>query len=133
MSITDQQFQASTKRGKQLRAEYAASEAHYDRDSDRIVVSFPTGVQISVPPKHVQGLETATPAQLEVIELSPSGLALHFPAVDADMYIPALMHNVLGSPAWMSHVGRAGGAVRSERKAGAARENGKLGGRPKQS
>jgi hypothetical protein len=130
MSISLEQFEAATKRGENLRREYAASSAYYDRQTGRVVISFPTDLQVSFLPQKVQGLQDATPTDLNVVELSPSGLSLHFPAVDADVYIPALMHNVLGGTAWMSQVGRIGGAVRSERKAAAARENGKHGGRP---
>jgi len=43
------------------------------------------------------------------------------------------MQNILGSKAWMAQIGKAGGAVRSERKSEASRSNGKLGGRPKSS
>jgi hypothetical protein len=37
-----------------------------------------------------------------VIEISPSGLGLNFPALDADLYVPALLQGLLGSQAWMS-------------------------------
>ena len=114
-----------------MQREYAATEARYDKASGRVVVSFPTDIQISFLPEKVQGLSEATESDLQNIELSPSGLSLHFPSVDADVYIPALMQNILGSRSWMAQIGKAGGAVRSERKAQAARENGKHGGRPK--
>ena len=133
MSISPEQFASAKKRGDQQRAEYSAAEAHYDRSTGRVVVSFPTGVQVSFDPQKAQSLEQATPEQLDVIELSPSGLSLHFPEADGDIYIPALLHNVLGSQVWMSQLGKLGGAVRSEKKASAARVNGKLGGRPKAS
>jgi hypothetical protein len=131
MSITIEQIAAGEKRMQKQRAEYGADGAYYDRNTGRVVVSFPTGVQVSFDPRKAQGLERATPEQLGVIELSPSGLGLHFPEVDGDISIPALMHNVLGSEAWMAQIGKMGGAIRSERKSEAARENGKLGGRPK--
>ena len=131
MPISHEQVKAAEERGRRLQREYAACEAHYDPNTGRVVVSFPTELQISFPPKNVQGLSEATEQDLQHIELSPSGLSLHFPAVDADVYIPALMQNILGSKAWMARIGHAGGAVRSEKKAHAARENGRLGGRPK--
>lgn len=131
MSVTAEQIEAGEKRMQKLRTEYAASSAHYDRSTGRVVVTFPTGTVISFLPSKVQGLSAASADQLEGIELSPSGLSLYFPAVDADVYIPALMQDVLGSKAWMAQIGKTGGAVRSERKADAARENGRLGGRPK--
>lgn len=130
MSVTPEQIAAGERRMQRQRAEYGAESAHFDRDTGRVVVSFPTGVQVSFDPQRAQGLERATPAQLEVIELSPSGLSLHFPEVDGDVSIPALMHNVLGSEPWMAQIGRLGGAIRSERKSETSRENGRLGGRP---
>jgi hypothetical protein len=77
-------------------------------------------------------LETAKPNQLSKIEISPSGLGLHFPAVDADIYLPALLEGFLGSRQWMAEqLGRAGGRVTSKAKAATVRANGKLGGRPR--
>jgi len=131
MPISHEQVKAAEERGRRLQREYAASEAHYDRQTGRVVVTFPTELQISFPPQKVQGLSEATEQDLQHIELSPSGLSLHFPKVDADVYIPALMQNILGSKSWMARIGQAGGAVRSERKSEAARQNGRLGGRPK--
>jgi hypothetical protein len=130
MAITIEQFASAKRRAEKNRQEYAAIDAYYDTRTSRVTVTFPNDVQISFAPAKVQGLERATAADLRSIELSPSGLGLHFPAIDADVYIPALMHNVLGNKAWMGQVGKAGGAVRSERKAAASRENGKMGGRP---
>ena len=131
MPISHEQVKAAEERGRRVQREYAATEAHYDRATGRVVVSFPTDIQISFLPKKVQGLSEATERDLQQIELSPSGLSLHFPKVDADVYIPALMQNILGSKLWMAKIGQAGGAVRSEKKSQAARENGRLGGRPK--
>jgi hypothetical protein len=39
---------------------------------------------------------------LSKIEISPSGLGLHFPAIDADLYLPALLDGFLGSRRWMA-------------------------------
>ena len=65
-------------------------------------------------------------------EISPSGLGIHFPRLDADLYIPALLEGFLGSKRWMaSQMGKVGGKVSSDAKTAAARKNGKLGGRPK--
>ena len=70
--------------------------------------------------------------QVTQIEISPSGLGLHFPELDADLYLPAVLEGFLGSRRWMAaQLGKAGGRVSSEAKTAAVRENGKLGGRPK--
>ena len=95
-------------------------------------IDLNNGLRLSFPPQMAQGLEQATPEQLDEVEISPSGLGLHFPAIDADIYIPGLLEGFLGSERWMaSQLGRAGGNVKSKAKAVAARKNGKLGGRPK--
>jgi hypothetical protein len=64
---------------------------------------------------------------------APSGLGLHFPKLDADLYLPALLAGVLGSKAWAAaQLGQAGGQARTAAKQEAARRNGRLAGRPKQ-
>lgn len=66
------------------------------------------------------------------IEITPTGLGLHWPRLDADLYLPSLLKGVLGSPSWMAGLmGRMGGRVRSKAKAAAARANGRRGGRPR--
>jgi hypothetical protein len=79
-----------------------------------------------------QGLETATGEQLREIEIDPPGFGLHFPALDADLYIPALLEGFFGSKRWMAaRLGELGGKARSAAKARASRANGRMGGRPK--
>jgi len=51
---------------------------------------------------------------------------------DVDLYLPALLEGFLGSQRWVaSNNGKKGGQTRSSAKSAAARENGKLGGRPR--
>ena len=109
-----------------------AVEAFYDRRTRRIVVRLSNRIDIAFSPADAEGLESATPAQLGQIEISPSGFGLHFPRLDADLYIPALLEGILGSRRWMaSRLGAEGGKVRSAAKTRAARKNGALGGRPR--
>jgi hypothetical protein len=59
-------------------------------------------------------------------------LGLHFPTLDADLYLPSLLEGFLGSRRWMAaQLGKAGGSVTSSAKTAAARANGKRGGRPR--
>lgn len=60
-----------------------------------------------------QGLEEARSAQLADIEISPSGLGLHFPQLDADLYLPALLHGLLGSRQWMAQAMTSGKSTKS--------------------
>ncbi len=63
-----------------------------------------------------------------MIEISPSGLGLHFSKLDADLYVPALLEGILGSRHWIAaRLAKKGGSVRSAAKAGAARANGRQG------
>jgi hypothetical protein len=106
--------------------------AHYDRQTGRIVVELSSKVFVAFSPRDVEGLEDAKPAQLNAIEISPSGFGIHFPAVDADLYVPGILEGFLGSKRWMaSRLGQTGGQSRSRAKKAAARTNGKLGGRPR--
>jgi len=132
MAITDEDFQRAEGRMTAHREAGYAVSARYDRRSGRIVVGMNTGVQIAFPAALAEGLADATPAKLASIEISASGLGLHWPELDADVYVPAVLQGVFGSKRWMaSQLGAAGGRVRSAAKADAARENGGKGGRPR--
>jgi len=126
-------FEQATQRGKELRAAIpSAVAAHYDRKSKHIVIHLNSKLILSFSPKDVQGLERATSSQLEEIEISPSGFGIHFPRLDADLYVPGLLEGFLGSRKWMAaRLGQLGGQSRSKAKKTASRENGRLGGRPK--
>ena len=109
-----------------------ATAARYDRRIGRLVIDLSTGLSIAFKPQDAQGLEHAKPEQLTKIEISPSGFGLHFPAIDADIYLPGLLEGFLGSRRWMAaQLGKAGGSASSRAKTAAARANGRLGGRPK--
>lgn len=133
MEITDSTLGAANRRAATKKATFPAAVAvRYDRRIARIVISLASGLQLVFSPRDVQGLENAHPADLADAEISPSGLGVHFPKLDADIYIPALLEGFLGSKSWMAaEIGRLGGQSASEAKAAAARQNGKLGGRPK--
>ena len=75
-----------------------AVAARYDRRVGRVVIALSSGLEIAFKPHDAQGLELARPAQLSEIEISPSGLGLHFPKLDADLYLPALLEAFLGTP-----------------------------------
>jgi len=109
-----------------------AIRVYYDRTSRKLVIDLSSKLTISFSPRDVQGVEQATPSQLEEIEISPSGFGIHFPRLDADLYVPALLEGFLGSTKWMaSRLGRLGGQSRSRAKKASSRANGKLGGRPR--
>ena len=132
MDRAEQEFiQAEAEMEALRNAGYVVS-ARYDRRRSRIVVALNTGVEITFPTRLAQGLAEAAPEDLSEIEISPAGLGLHWPRLDADVYVPALMQGIFGSKTWMARLmGAAGGLARSVRKTAAARENGRKGGRPR--
>ena len=98
MEISEQSFAAANLRGEKVKAAFpAAVSVRYDRRSARLVILLSSGVDISFSPKQVQGLEAAKPADLTGAQISPSGLGVHFPKLDADLYVPALLESFLGS------------------------------------
>jgi len=106
--------------------------ARYDRSRDRVIIELSTGDEFAFAPRRAQVLENAKPSDLDVIEISPSGFGLHFPKLDADVWVPALLEGVFGSRRWMAaRLGARGGRVKSRAKARAVRANGRLGGRPR--
>ena len=80
---------------------------------------------------HLRNLSKSAPG-MQARAWQASGLGIHFPLLDADLYLPALLEGFLGSQRWAaSNNGKKGGKARSSAKSTAARENGKLGGRPR--
>ena len=131
MAITEREFEQAEQRMQALRQTGHAVAARYDRRRSRVVVRLNTGVEITFPAALAEELANASPDELAKIEISPAGLGLHWPELDADLYVPALLQGVFGTKRWMAQqLGSAGGRSRSTAKAAAARENGRKGGRP---
>lgn len=122
----------ANKKGRALKARLPfAVSARYDGRIGRVVVRLSSKVEISFAPEDTEGLVGASAENLEVIEISPSGFGIHFPKLDADIYLPALLEGFTGSKNWMAaRLGAEGGSKRSAAKSAAVRKNGKLGGRP---
>jgi hypothetical protein len=131
--VTRTEFNIANQHAREMQeANPRAISAKYDRRTGLIEVRLDSGMGLTIPPRCVEGLENAKPSQLGEIEISPSGFGIHFPKLDEDLYLPALLEGFLGSRKWMAaRLGTAGGHSRSAAKASAARLNGQLGGRPK--
>lgn len=131
--MTTDLIDRANQRARARRAKYpAALSARYDAKSRKIVVSLANGVDLSFPPAIAEGLEEARASQLGQIEVTAAGTGIHFPKLDADLYVPGLIEGAMGSRKWMAaRLGAQGGRARTPQKAAASRENGKRGGRPK--
>jgi uncharacterized protein DUF2442 len=136
MVSRDEYSRANARAARRRDAGPTAVAARHDRRGGRVIVSLSTGFDVTFSPRDAQGLEAAKPTQLHPIEISPSCLGLHFPKLDADLYLPALLEGFLGSPRWIAQqmtqrMGEQGGRAPTAAKAAANRRNGKLGGRPR--
>jgi len=131
--VTKAEFDRANDRASEARARFPrAVAARYDEETGRIVVTLSSNVELSFSPEDTQGLSDARSADLATIEISPSGYGLHFPKLDADLFVPGLIEGSPGSREWIAaRLGRAGGRSTSAAKRAAARLNGKHGGRPR--
>lgn len=129
VAISKEQIAAARKAAKETGPR--AVRARYRRASAKLEVEYENGVTLAVPVTLIQELAGASAAALSQIEISPAGTGLHFPRLDADVYVPALFEGIYGTRAWMREHARGMGSATSPAKTAAARENGKKGGRPR--
>lgn len=132
-SLTDAEFEAAKGRGDaMLDMEPRATSARYSRETGRVTVELANGCAYVFPAALVQDLSEAGPDDLDVIEVDGAGFNLHWPRLDVDLYVPALVSGVFGTRDWMrSALARQAGRATSATKAAAARGNGRKGGRPR--
>lgn len=132
-NLTDAEFEAAEARGrKMLETEPRAKAASYDRKNDRVVVDLVNGCTYAFPVRLVQDLQGASHDDLANIEVDGLGFDLHWPALDADLYVPTLVAGIFGTREWMAkELARRAGQTKSPAKAAAARANGSKGGRPR--
>lgn len=130
---TDADFEAAEARGrKMLETEPRATSARYDRRSGRVVIDLVNGCTYAFPVQLVQDLHGASHDELANVEVEGLGFDLHWPALDADLYVPALVAGIFGTRNWMTkELARRAGQAKSPAKAAAARANGSKGGRPR--
>ena len=92
--------------------------ARFDRRSRRVIVELRNRAKFIFPPELVEGLRGAAVDDLARVEVSPSRGGLHWPTLDVDFSLPALMAGVFGSRAWMADLRNASQSTRSSRRAG---------------
>jgi hypothetical protein len=119
---TMEEFDAITRRTAQkMKRQLLAVEAHYDRRGGRIMITLNNGAAVGFPLSVLPGLEQATPDDLRKIEVQGGGYGLHVARLDADISIPSLLADQLGSTIMRRSIARAD----------ASKANGRLGGRPR--
>ena len=132
-NVTEVQLEAAEAHGRKMLAiEPRASAARYDRAAGRVVVDLVNGCTYAFPAPLVQDLQGASDEDLAGVEVDGHGFNLHWPTLDVDLYVPALVSGIFGTRAWMTReLARIAGRATSPAKARAARSNGAKGGRPR--
>ena len=123
----DRQLEAGRARYDQKHeAGLHATHVRHDRTRKRFVLELTNGYLLGVPTSALPQLAEASAAQLAAVELSPAGMALRVPALDADFSVSGLVLSLTAGV-----IGQRGGTSTSTRKKRAARANGAKGGRPR--
>jgi hypothetical protein len=117
MAITKDQFKAANARGAAARGPVARA-ARYDSRRGLIVITLEGGCEFAFPVALAEGLADAPQSKLRKIKISPNGLGLHWPLLDADLYVPGFIEGAFGSRRWMQQIDKLRGqaAVRSRRR-----------------
>jgi hypothetical protein len=99
----EEEFKRANQRAQELQGNVPrAVTVRYDRRTGRVVIELSSGLEVGFLPENAQGLEGASAPELEEIEITPSGYGIHFPKLDADLYLPALLQGFTGSRKWMA-------------------------------
>lgn len=130
---SDAEIDRGIQRAHRLRNEPLVKAVEYRPGAglDLLILQLSDGTRRVFPRENLQGLQSGTKEQIANIEIVGGGTGLHWPELNADLYVPALLLGAYGNKQWMAKIGRQGGLARSAPKKRASRANGKLGGRPK--
>ncbi|MGA8273173.1 MAG: DUF2442 domain-containing protein [Candidatus Sulfotelmatobacter sp.] len=134
ITTTNPEIDRAIERARRLRNDPLVTKIEYRPGPglDLFILRLTDGHRQVIPREDLQGLQSATEEQIGDVEIVGGGAGLHWPALDVDLYVPALLRGIYGNKQWMAKIGRRGGTARSAAKKRAARANGLKGGRPKQ-
>ena len=89
--LTDAEFEAAEARGREkMKTEPRAEAARYDRETGRVVVELANGCTYMFPAPLAQELHCADDEALSGVVIDGMGFNLHWSAINADLYVPAL-------------------------------------------
>ena len=130
---TDARLEAAEAEGRaMLESEPRAVSAYFDHERARVALELVNGCAYVFPVTLVQDLAGASADELAMIEVDGMGFNLHWPRLDVDLYVPALVAGIFGTRNWMTKaLAREAGRRTSAAKASASRINGAKGGRPR--
>lgn len=114
---TNEQITEAVKQSKvNLTSVVTATGIRYVPSIDLFVLSLSDGTGRVLQRELLQGLQAGTRKQLANVELVGAGTGLHWPDLDADLLVEAVISGIYGNRQWMSRIGQRGGSVRSKPK-----------------
>ena len=116
--ITEVEFESKRRKND---GAFRAVSASFDAFNRQVLIQLSNDVSAGFPVDKIRGLETATAAELSIIEVQGHGFSLHVPSIDADISVANLFADLLGSTLM----------IQAERRILASRANGLKGGRPR--
>lgn len=130
---SDAEFRAAMDRGREMmEREPRAVSASYDRETGRMTVELANDCTFIFPAHLAEELQGADDESLSDVKMDGAGFNLHWPAIDADLNVPALVAGVFGSRAWMAKErARMAGRSTTPIKAATSRVKGAKGSRPR--
>jgi hypothetical protein len=131
--LTEERLRRAEARGRRmLEAVPRATAAHYDPATGRVAIELANGCAYAFPVQRVQDLQGASDEDLAKVDVDGAGFNLHWPKLDVDLYLPALVAGVFGTRGCTaSELACVAGRTKSPAKAAVARSNGAKGGRPR--
>ena len=104
VELTNERIREANARGRLMReTQPYARDARYDAKADRVIVELTNGASFAFPPRLVEGLHDASPAEIGKVEVIGRGFGLHWEALDLDYTVPGLVNGVFGTAKWMAN------------------------------
>ncbi len=100
------EIHAALEQAKQLTDEPRIIRAKYIATMQVFVFQVSDGTFQAISKNKLEGLQSATRTQFSKIELPGNGIALRWPDLDVDFYVPMLLKGIYGTKRWMAEIGR---------------------------
>jgi hypothetical protein len=114
MEISKEQFKAANAwEAATIACGPIARDARYGSRRGLIVTALEGGCEFAFPAALAEEPADAPRFKLAKINISPKGLELHWPLLDAGLYVPEFIEGTFGSGRWMQQIGKLGGGVRA--------------------
>jgi hypothetical protein len=113
--LSDAQIDTAEARGRALlETEPRATSARYDPASGRLILELANGCAYAFPAALAEDLQNADATTLAEVEVDGAGFNLHWPTLEVDLYVPALVSGIFGTRRWMmQELARVAGSARS--------------------